>query len=125
MMSPDNTCSPPPPKKKKKTRETLPKGVLPEDLQRNDRVKGKPHFGPHKTATTRSARELSIIQQTGVESGSLSNWLQRGAAKFVAHQSKNPGSAFANAVDLAWLTRSEPFFNPCYFNALTQAVLWI
>ena len=115
-----------------KTFETLPTGVLPEDLQRNDRHKGaqgKLHFGPQTSGTISTVGKLSTTPTTGKEAGNLSAWLLRGAARKPALPGKNNPSArnTFSATDLASPVQTI-LANPsnyCYLNSLVQALLWI
>ena len=115
-----------------KTLETLPKGVLSEDLQRNDRhqgVKGKLTSRPQPSGNNKTAGELSTTRKKGKEEGSLSTWLLRGAAGKPAKAEKSNLHArvLFSAADLAEPVRTilaNPH-NYCYLNALIQALLWI
>ena len=115
-----------------KTIETLPAGVLPEDLQRNDRHKGaqgKLHFGPQTGGNISTAGKLSTTTTTGKEAGNLSAWLLRGAARKPALPGKNNPSARTtfSATDLARPVQTI-LANPsnyCYLNSLVQALLWV
>ena len=115
-----------------KTLETLPAGVLSEDLQRNDRHKGaqgKLHFGPQSSGTNSTVGKLSTTPTTGKEAGNLSAWLLRGTARKPALPGKSKSSvrhAFS-AADLANPVQTI-LANPsnyCYLNSLVQALLWI
>ena len=114
-----------------KTLETLPKGVLSEDLQRNDRhqgVKGKLTSGPQSSGNNTTVGKLSI-QKKGIEEGSLSTWLLRGAAgkPATAEKSNQHARVLFSASDLAEPAQTI-LANPnnyCYLNSLIQALLWI
>ena len=115
-----------------KTIETLPAGVLPEDLQRNDRhqgAQGKLHFGPQTGGNISTVGKLSTTTTTGKEAGNLSAWLLRGAARKPALPGKNDPSARTtfSANDLASPVQTI-LANPsnyCYLDSLVQALLWI
>ena len=115
-----------------KTLETLPAGVLSEDLQRNDRhhgAKGKLHSGPQSSGTNLTEGKPSAIPKTGKEEGNLSAWLLRGAARKPATAEKSSQKArnVFSASDLAEPVQTI-FANPsnyCYLNSLVQALLWI
>ena len=62
-----------------KNLEPLPRGILPEDLRRNDRsgpksdgATGKPHSGPQRGKLKHQPGDLSKGQSTGI----LSQWLR-------------------------------------------------
>ena len=115
-----------------KTIETLPTGVPPEDLQRNDRHKGaqgKLRSGPQISGTISTVGKLSTTPTTGKEAGNLSAWLLRGAARKPALPGKNNPSArnTFSATDLVSPVQTI-LANPsnyCYLNSLVQALLWI
>ena len=94
-----------------KTLETLPKRVLSEDLQQNDRhqgVKGKLTSGPQPSGNNKTAGELSATPAT-------------------AERSNSHARVLFSASDLAEPVRTilaNPH-NYCYVNALIQALLWI
>ena len=115
-----------------KTLETLPAGVLSEDLQRNDRHKGaqgKLTSGPQSSGNNSTVGKLSHDPTTGKEAGNLSAWLLRGAARKPAISEKRTQSAGTvfSATDLADPVQTI-LANPsnyCYLNSLVQALLWI
>ena len=90
----------------KKTLETLPAGVLSEDLQRNDRhqgAKGKLNSGPQSSGNNLTVGKLSATTKMGKEEGNLSAWLLRGAARkpAIAEKSNQSVRNVFSATDLA------------------------